>query len=93
MDLSFLFKSVNKIKGSISHVKEADIKMEEYLRTYVKLDLGANFEMAEKLNETAKECRKKAKIHIALETGTNRIGFKVGSRSIEDVKRVKRIYG
>lgn len=180
MDLSFIFKIVNKIKRKISHMKEADIKMEDYLRTYVEVDLSAienniaqvkklididvkvmavikadayghgackigsflsdkvdyfgvatleeavelrknnidipililgytspkqysklieyditatiyNLEMAQELNETAEVCRKKAKVHIALETGMNRIGFKVESRSIEDVKSISKM--
>ena len=50
-----------------------------------------NLEMAEKLNETAGKLNKKAKVHTALETGMNRIGFKVCSKSIEYVKCISKM--
>ncbi|HCW54492.1 MAG TPA: alanine racemase [Clostridium sp.] len=50
-----------------------------------------NLEMAEKLNEIAEKFKKRAKVHIALETGMNRIGFKVCGRSIEDVKSISKM--
>lgn len=34
-----------------------------------------NYELAEKLNEVAKSLNKKAKVHIKVETGMNRLGF------------------
>lgn len=50
-----------------------------------------NSEMAEKLSICAAKCKKKAKIHIALETGMNRIGFKVNEKSISDIKNIKKM--
>lgn len=50
-----------------------------------------NIEMAEKLNKEAGALNKRAKVHIALETGMNRIGFKVCGKSIEDVKSISKM--
>lgn len=47
-----------------------------------------NLDMAESLSECAHKCGKKAKVHIALETGMNRIGFKVKEESISDIKKI-----
>ena len=51
---------------------------EEFYEDAVSNDLTLtiyNCELAEKLNEAAKKLNKKAKIHIKVETGMNRLGF------------------
>lgn len=57
----------------------------------VKNDIRACiFEMksAEKLSETAEKLHKKAKIHLALDTGMSRIGFKDDDDSVEAIKKI-----
>lgn len=43
---------------------------------------------AERLSETAGKLKKKAKIHLALDTGMSRIGFKDEDSSIEEIKKI-----
>lgn len=47
-----------------------------------------NLEMAENISKCALECKRKIKVHIALETGMNRIGFKVSQKSVLDIKKI-----
>lgn len=47
-----------------------------------------NLEMAENMSMCALKCKKKAKVHIALETGMNRIGFKISEKSLLDIKEI-----
>jgi Alanine racemase len=46
-----------------------------------------NLEMAESMSKCAVEHKKRAKVHVALETGMNRIGFKVNENSVLDIKK------
>lgn len=50
-----------------------------------------SIEMAEEISKAAVKLEKKSKIHIALETGMNRIGFKVNSESIEEIKAISKM--
>lgn len=50
-----------------------------------------SIEMAEEISKTAIKLGKKSKVHIALETGMNRIGFKVSRESVEDVKTISKM--
>lgn len=50
-----------------------------------------NFDMAEGLSKCALKYGKKAKLHIALETGMNRIGFKVAQESVLAVKNIAKL--
>ena len=45
-------------------------------------------EQAEKINEEAKQMGKKAAIHIAIDTGMNRIGFKPTKKSADIIKEI-----
>ncbi|MFA9396796.1 MAG: alanine racemase [Clostridiaceae bacterium] len=47
-----------------------------------------NLEMAIKISSCAVEQKKKVKVHIALETGMNRIGFEVNQESVLDIKKI-----
>lgn len=47
-----------------------------------------NLEMAESMSKCAVEHEKKAKVHVALETGMNRIGFKANENSILNIKKM-----
>lgn len=51
------------------------------------------YEMAEALSEEAIRQGKKAKIHIKLDTGMNRIGFSDTMDSIEEIKRIASLPG
>ena len=50
-----------------------------------------NLEMVEKLEECAARFNHIAKIHLALETGMNRIGFEPNERSIENIKKIMKM--
>lgn len=50
-----------------------------------------DYETAEKLNETAKQLGSKAKIHIALDTGMNRIGFYWNEQSLDDIEAISKM--
>lgn len=50
-----------------------------------------NLEMVEKLEEYAARFNHIAKIHLALETGMNRIGFEPNERSIENIKKIMKM--
>lgn len=67
------------------------ISSEEALEEIVKGDIEvavSSYSFAYKLSEIAKKLGKKAKIHIALDTGMGRIGFKPSEKSIEDIKNI-----
>lgn len=49
------------------------------------------YEMAEKISEFAVLLGKTAKIHIKVDTGMNRIGFKDNEESIEIIRRIKEL--
>lgn len=49
------------------------------------------YEMAEKISEFAVLLGKTAKIHIKLDTGMSRIGFKDDDESIETIKKIKKL--
>ena len=50
-----------------------------------------NYELAEKLNEVAKTLNKKAKIHIKVETGMNRLGFSPTEENADKVKAISKM--
>ena len=49
------------------------------------------YEMAEKISEFAKLLGKTAKIHIKVDTGMSRIGFKDNEESVEIIKKIKEL--
>ncbi|QNM05558.1 alanine racemase [Qiania dongpingensis] len=51
------------------------------------------YEMAERLSEAAKRCGKQAFIHIKLETGMNRIGFRPGEEALSQAEAMSRLPG
>lgn len=50
-----------------------------------------SYESAERLSEEAKKQNKKAKIHIAVDTGMSRIGFQINQESVEIIKRINQL--
>lgn len=50
-------------------------------------------DMAQKISETAVKLGKKAHIHIALDTGMNRIGFKQDNESLDIIKQIAALPG
>lgn len=50
-----------------------------------------SYEMAESLSKVAETLGKEAKIHIKLDTGMNRIGFKPTKESVEDVIKISKL--
>lgn len=50
-----------------------------------------HYKMAKELSEVAVRLNKKAKIHIKLDTGMSRIGFKDTSDSVEQIKKISRL--
>lgn len=50
-----------------------------------------NLEMAQKLQECAERFNHIAKVHLAIETGMNRIGFKPNDKSTEDIKKIMKM--
>lgn len=53
------------------------------------------YDAAKKLSDTAQSLNKQAKIHIAIDTGMNRIGFKVTNETadiIEEISKLSNIY-
>lgn len=48
-------------------------------------------ETAQLLDETAKRCGKRARIHIAVDTGMSRIGFKPDEESMNIIKEISRM--
>ena len=52
-----------------------------------------DFETAEKISDAAESLQKKAKVHIKVDTGMNRIGFAANSESITLIKKIKALPG
>lgn len=52
-----------------------------------------DWNMAEKLSETAQKMAKAAHIHIKLDTGMSRIGFRPDAESLETVKKISKLPG
>lgn len=50
-----------------------------------------SYEQAKKLSKVAKHLDKTAKIHIKLDTGMNRIGFKCEPESIQEIKKISKL--
>lgn len=50
-----------------------------------------NFELAEKLNAVAKSMNKKAKVHIKVETGMNRLGFLPTEENADKVAQIAKL--
>lgn len=60
----------------------------------IKYDIATavfEYEMAEKMSEAAEKTGKKAKIHIKLDTGMSRIGFKPDDESLEVIKKIAKL--
>lgn len=51
------------------------------------------YDMAKKMSDIAKKLGKKAHIHIALDTGMSRIGFKQDDESLEVIKKIAALPG
>lgn len=52
-----------------------------------------NIKMAEEISKCALKLNKAIKVHIAVETGMNRIGFKVNKQSILDIEKLRDMKG
>lgn len=50
-----------------------------------------SLEQAIKVNDISKKLNKKANIHLAIETGMNRIGFIVNENSIEEIRKISKL--
>lgn len=50
-----------------------------------------NYELAEKLNSVAKSMNKKAKVHIKVETGMNRLGFLPTEENADKIARIAKL--
>ncbi len=64
---------------------------EDYFEKALKKDITLTFyneSRIELLNEKAKKLGKKAKIHIKIETGMNRLGFTPNEKSISKIKKI-----
>ena len=62
----------------------------------IKYDIATavfEYEMAEKMSEAAEKVGKKAKVHIKLDTGMSRIGFKQDDESLEVIKKIAKLPG
>lgn len=67
---------------------------EKRIKEAIKYDIRMavfEYEMAEKINEVAAKMGKKAKIHIKLDTGMSRIGFKDDEKAVEDVVAISKL--
>lgn len=73
------------ILGYTSYKQYEDLIRYNITQTVYSLD------MAEKLEECAARFNHIAKVHLALETGMNRIGFKPNDTSVEDIKRIMKM--
>ncbi len=51
------------------------------------------FDMAKKMSDAAVKAKKKARAHIALDTGMGRIGFKTDGDSLEAIKKISNLPG
>lgn len=62
----------------------------------IKYDIATavfEYDMAKKMSDAAEKIGKKAKIHIKLDTGMSRIGFKQDDESLEVIKRIAELPG
>ena len=62
----------------------------------IKYDIATavfEYDMAEKMSEAAEKIGKKAKVHIKLDTGMSRIGFKQDDESLEVIKKIAELPG
>ncbi len=50
-----------------------------------------NYDMCKKINEIAAECNLKAKVHIKIETGMNRLGFLISKESASEILEIKKM--
>ncbi len=67
---------------------------EKRIKEAIKYDIRMavfEYEMAEKINEVAAKMGKTAKIHIKLDTGMSRIGFKDDDNAIDDVVAISKL--
>lgn len=63
-------------------------KQYEILANYDITQTIYNLEMAEEISKCGVKLKKTIKVHIAVETGMNRIGFKVRQKSISDIEKI-----
>lgn len=64
---------------------------EPYYEPMIRYDIAAavfTWDMAQQISDAAKRVGKPAKIHIKLDTGMNRIGFRPDGESLEIIKRI-----
>ena len=62
----------------------------------IKYDIATavfEYDMAKKMSDTAEKMGKKAKVHIKLDTGMSRIGFKQDEESLEAIKKISKLPG
>lgn len=52
-----------------------------------------SYKMAEKLSDIARKAGKKAKVHIKLDTGMSRIGFRDNDESVTEIQRINALEG
>lgn len=67
---------------------------EEFYREIIEFDISQtifSLESAQKLNEEAKKQGKKAKVHIAIDTGMGRIGFQDSLESADIIKEISEL--
>lgn len=67
------------------------ISLESSISSILKYDIQpavSSLSFAESLNKAAKDMNKICNIHIALDTGMGRIGFRKSNSSIEDLKKI-----
>lgn len=62
----------------------------------IKYDIATavfEYEMAKRISDTAEKLGKKAKVHIKLDTGMSRIGFKPDDESLDIIKAIAKLPG
>ena len=62
----------------------------------IKYDIATavfEYDMAKKMSDTAEKMEKKAKVHIKLDTGMSRIGFKQDDESLAVIKKIAELPG
>ena len=65
-------------------------------RAMIKYDIATavfEYDMAKKMSDTAEKMGKKAKVHIKLDTGMSRIGFKQDDESLAVIKKIAELPG
>lgn len=66
----------------------------DMIESSVKNDISMtvyNFDIAKSISEIAKKLNKIAKIHIAIDTGMNRIGYNVNEKSVLEIKKISKL--